>query len=58
VQALHPVPKIIVWVLILPIMVGLCIWESSWPALGRLAGFAGIVAWTLVAFFNLFRVFR
>jgi hypothetical protein len=57
-QALPWVPKIIVWMIFLPIMVSLWIWESSWPALGRLGGFTGIAAWTLVAVFNLFRVFR
>lgn len=49
VQSLPLVVEIIVWVLFLPIMLGLWIWESSWPALVRLLGFAGIVAWTLVA---------
>jgi hypothetical protein len=49
VQSLPLVVEIIVWVLFLPIMVGLWIWESSWPALVRLLGFAGIVAWHLVA---------
>ena len=57
-QALNLVPKIIVWMVFLPIMVGLWIWESSWPALGRWVGFAGIVTWTLMAVSNLFRVFR
>jgi hypothetical protein len=57
-QALPLVPKIIVWVLFLPIMVGLWVWESSWPALVRLGGFAGIVAWTLLAVSSVFRVFR
>ena len=57
-QALPLVPKIIIWMIFLPIMVGLWIWESSWPTLGRLGGFSGIVAWTLVAVANLFRVFR
>jgi len=57
-QALPLVPKFIIWLFFLPILVGLWIWESSWPALGRLMGFTGIVAWTLVAVANLFRVFR
>ena len=52
------VAEIIVWVLLLPIMVGLWIWESSWPALVRLLGFAGIVAWTLVAVSSLRRLAR
>ena len=58
VQALPSIPKIIVWVMILPIMVGLWIWESSWPALANLAGLAGIIAWTLLAVSSIFRVFR
>ncbi len=57
-QALPLVPMIIVWVLFLPIMVGLWIWESSWPTLGRLVGFAGIVIWTLLAIYSLFKFFR
>ena len=57
VQALPLVPKIIVWVLFLPVLVGLWIWESSWPILGRLVGFAGIVAWTLLAAYSVFKYF-
>ncbi|MEA3334553.1 MAG: hypothetical protein U9R25_01495 [Chloroflexota bacterium] len=57
-QALPTVPKIIVWVLFLPIMVALWIWESSWPAVGRLLGFAGIVAWTFLAVNSIFKHFR
>jgi hypothetical protein len=58
VQSLPPVPRVIVWVLLLPIMVGLWIWESPWPTLGRLAGLAGIVAWTLLAVSSLYKAFR
>jgi len=58
VQVLPLAPKIIAWLIFTPIMAGLWIWESSWPALGRLAGFAGIVAWTLVAVSSLYREFR
>jgi len=57
-QALPLIPKIIVWVVFLPILTGLWIWESSWPMLGRLTGFAGIVVWTLLAVYSLFRDFR
>lgn len=57
-QALPLVPKILVWVVFLPIMVGLWIWESSWPTLGRLVGFTGIVGWTLLAVSGLYRAFR
>lgn len=58
VQELPLVPKIIVWVVFLPIMVGLWIWESSWPTLGRVMGFAGIVGWTLLAVYSLIKFFR
>ena len=58
VQALPMIPRMIVWVMFLPIMVGLLIWESTWPALGRLVGFTGIVAWTLLAVYSLIRDFR
>ena len=57
-QVLPLVPRIIVWVLFLPIMVGLWIWESSWPTLGRLVGFTGIVAWTLLAVHSIYKFFR
>lgn len=49
VGALPAVAEIIVWLVLLPIMVGLWIWESSWPALVRLLAFAGIVGWTFLA---------
>lgn len=58
VQALPMAPRIIVWVLFLPVMVGLWIWESSWPDLGRLVGFASIVVWTFLAVYSLIRDFR
>jgi hypothetical protein len=57
-QALPMVARIIVWVLFLPILVGLWIWESTWPVLGRLVGFAGILGWTLLAVYSLIRDFR
>jgi ABC-type amino acid transport system permease subunit len=58
VRALPLVAQIIVWVLFLPITVGLWIWESSWPALVRLPAFAGIVAWTLLAVSSFVRAVR
>ena len=58
VRALPLVAEIIVWVLFLPGMVGLWIWESSWPALVRLLAFAGIVGWTLLAVSSFLRAVR
>ncbi|MBN2045129.1 MAG: hypothetical protein JW757_08935 [Anaerolineales bacterium] len=57
VQALPPVPELIVWLLLLPVMVGLWIWESTWALIWRIIGFAGIIAWTLVAISNLPKIF-
>ena len=58
VRALPPVAEIIVWVVFLPIMTGLWVWESSWPALLRLLGLAGIVGWTLLAVSSFVRMVR
>ena len=57
-QTLPLVLKIIVWVVFLPIMVALWIWESSWPALVRGLAFAGIVVWTLLAVSSFLRTVR
>jgi hypothetical protein len=58
VQALPTVVESIVWVVFLPIMVGLWIWESSWSNLVRLLAFAGIVGWTLLAGYSFMRAVR
>lgn len=58
VRALPSVAEILVWLLFLPIVVGLWIWESSWPALARLLAFAGIVVWTLLAVSGFLRAVR
>ena len=58
VRGLPPVAEIIVWVVFLPIMVMLWIWESSWPALVRGLAFAGIVGWTLLAVSGFVRAVR
>ena len=57
-QSLPILVKVIVWVLLLPIMVGLWIWESSWPVFLRLLGWAGIVFWTGLAVYSFFKYAR
>ena len=42
VRELPIVAEIIIWILFLPILVGLWTWESSWPALVNLLVLAGI----------------
>lgn len=40
----------IVWVLFLPVMAGLWVWESSWPFVVRLVVLIGIGGWNLLVF--------
>lgn len=52
-QAIRELPlivKIVVWVLFLPVMVGLWIWETSWPLVVRLVLVAGVAGWNLLVF--------
>ena len=58
VRALPAVMEIIVWALLLPIMVGLWIWQSSWSTLVRFLAFAGVAVWTLVAVSSFVRAWR
>ena len=54
-----PTPaQVVVWVAILPIAVGLWIWESTWPSIVGFSLAAGMVAWTLVAVAGLARAVR
>jgi len=58
VRALPTVAEIIVWVVFLPVMVVLWIWESSWPAFVSALGFAGVVVWTLLAVYSFLQAVR
>ncbi len=58
VRALPLAPEIAIWVLFLPVMVGLWSWESSWPVFVRVLAFAGIIGWTLLAVSSFFRAVR
>lgn len=40
----------IVWVLFLPVMLGLWIWETTWPVILRLILVVGIAGWNLLIF--------
>ena len=40
----------VVWLLFLPVMVALWIWETAWPLLVRLFVIAGIAGWSLLIF--------
>jgi len=52
-QAIRGLPLIvqaIVWLLFLPVMIGLWIWESTWPLIVRLTLVVGIAGWNLLVF--------
>ena len=38
------------WLLFLPLMIGLWVWETDWPLVLRLVIVAGIAAWNLLVF--------
>ncbi len=56
VRALPTLAEVVVWLLFLPITVGLWIWESSWAPIVRLLAFAGMVVWTYLAVSSFWRV--
>ena len=46
-----PLPvQAIAWLLFLPVMAGLWVWETSWPFLVRLVLVLGIAGWNLLVF--------
>ena len=52
-QAIRDLPlilQIVVWVLFLPVMIGLWIWETSWPLVIRLVLVLGVAGWNLLMF--------
>ena len=42
--------QIVVWLLFLPVMIGLWVWETSWPLIVRLMLVVGIAGWNLFMF--------
>jgi hypothetical protein len=50
IQGLPLVLRALVWLLFLPVMVGLWLWASAWPRLVRLVLVLGLAAWNLLVF--------
>jgi hypothetical protein len=42
--------QIVAWVLFLPVMFGLWVWETSWPLIVRLTLVIGVAGWNLLVF--------
>jgi len=52
-QTIRDLPLIVqigVWVLFLPVMIGLWVWETSWPLIVRLVLVVGVAGWNLIMF--------
>lgn len=52
-EAIRGLPLLVqalIWLLLLPVMVGLWVWESSWPMLVRLIVVIGVAGWSLLIF--------
>jgi hypothetical protein len=50
IRELPLIVQIVVWVLFLPVMIGLWIWETSWPLVVRLVLVLGVAGWNLLVF--------
>ena len=57
-RSLPPPIQVTVWVVILPIAVGMWIFESEWPMTAGVLLGVGMIAWTLVAVAGVVRAFR
>jgi len=50
VRGLPLIVQAVVWLLLLPVMVGLWVWETTWPLIVRLVLVVGIAGWNLLVF--------
>jgi len=50
IRALPLVLQIIVWILFLPVIFGLWVWETTWPLIVRLVLVVGVAGWNLLVF--------
>jgi hypothetical protein len=50
IRGLPLIVQIVVWVLFLPVMIGLWVWETSWPLIVRLVLVVGVAGWNLIMF--------
>jgi hypothetical protein len=50
IRTLPVIIQVLVWLLFLPVMAGLWIWETTWPFLLRIVLVAGVAGWNLLVF--------
>lgn len=48
IRGLPLIAQAVVWLLFLPVMIGVWIWETSWPLILRLVLVAGVAGWNLL----------
>ena len=51
IRSLHLLVQLILWLLFLPVMLGLWIWQTSWPLWLRLLLVVGLAWWNVYVFF-------
>lgn len=51
VRGLPLLVQVLVWLLFLPMMAGLWVWETTWPVVLRLLVVTGLAGWSLYIFF-------
>jgi hypothetical protein len=50
IRGLPLIVQLVAWLLFLPVMVGLWIWETTWPLVVRLVLVLSIAGWNLLVF--------
>ena len=50
IRDLPVIVQVVVWLLFLPVMLGLWVWETTWPLVVRLILVLGIAGWNLLIF--------
>jgi hypothetical protein len=50
IRELPTIIQIVAWVLFLPVMIGVWVWETSWPLIVRLVLVVGVAGWNLFMF--------
>jgi ABC-type amino acid transport system permease subunit len=50
IRGLPLIVQAVVWLLFLPVMIGLWIWETSWPLIVRVVLVVAVAGWNLIVF--------
>ena len=50
IRALPLIVQLVAWLLFLPVMLGMWVWETTWPLVMRVVLVAGLAGWNLLVF--------